>query len=80
MKGNADCHLPNDKYRANYDEVYNKRDLQIPWHVFARNCPWAQERDNEICCNGYAPCDEEGCAVYHFVKILQAHQWENFTK
>ena len=24
MKGNADCHIPNDKYRANYDQIFGK--------------------------------------------------------
>lgn len=24
MKGNSSCHIPNDKYRANYDLVFKK--------------------------------------------------------
>jgi hypothetical protein len=23
-KGNADCHIPNDKYRSNYDQTFGK--------------------------------------------------------
>ncbi len=56
---------------------------QIPWHVFAKDCPWAQYKNgsNNVCCNGtmdeggtYALCCEPECALYHFVKILQVHQ------
>ncbi len=25
MKGNTDCHIPNDKYRNNYDNIFGKK-------------------------------------------------------
>ena len=48
-----------------------------PWRHYADGCPWKQWRDEMLCCNGniddcgvYGPCNEEECALYHFMKGL----------
>ena len=29
MKGNSDCHIPNDKYRANYDRIFRVKSDEL---------------------------------------------------
>ena len=31
-KGNADCHIPSDKYRANYDSIFRKEKRNVDWY------------------------------------------------